>query len=76
MTWRLLSTNLQHWGASYDYSAVLMPIVFATLVDAVRRAAPAGGLATTATARMLAAYQNHGYQRLVDHDGLLLLKRP
>ncbi|MFJ9844434.1 DUF2079 domain-containing protein [Kitasatospora sp. NPDC101155] len=34
--WRLLSTNPHHWGVSYHYSAVLMPIVFAALIDALR----------------------------------------
>lgn len=28
------------------------------------------------TARMLTVYQGHGYRRLVDRDGLLLLRRP
>jgi hypothetical protein len=32
--------------------------------------------ATAATAGMLAVYQDLGYRRLVDQDGLLLLKRP
>ncbi|MFF2073777.1 DUF2079 domain-containing protein [Kitasatospora sp. NPDC058162] len=190
LAWRLLSTNPHHWGVSYHYSAVLMPIAFAALVDAVRRArateateataaqSPAepatprrirralavtalvtvvtlplyplhevvmpeawrtsprltetramlrlipddatvaasnrlaaqltsraevtlvcqepGGndpgpewvavdlrdpsvqspCATAATARMLTVYQEHGYHRLIDRDGLLLLKRP
>ncbi|MBD0693253.1 hypothetical protein BG452_12665 [Streptomyces sp. CBMA123] len=183
LLWRLLSTNPHHWGVSYHYSAVLMPIVFAALVDAVcrtsternARTAPAptashpvrralavtalvtvvslplyplheavmpeawstsprltetramlrlipddttvaasnrlaaqltgradvtlvcqdavgpgpewvavdlrdpsvwSPCATAATARMLAAYQEYGYYRMVDRDGLLLLKRP
>ncbi|MER7671664.1 DUF2079 domain-containing protein [Kitasatospora sp. NPDC096128] len=185
LAWRLLSTNPHHWGVSYHYSAVLMPIVFAALVDAVRRARakeaadtpskaaaprrirralavtalvtavtlplyplhevvmpeawrtsprltetqamlrlipddatvaasnrlaaqltsrteatlvcqePVGDdpgpewvavdlqdpsvqspCATAATARMLTVYQEHGYHRLIDRDGLLLLRRP
>ncbi|MFF4817525.1 DUF2079 domain-containing protein [Kitasatospora sp. NPDC001309] len=186
LAWRLLSTNPHYWGVSYHYSAVLMPIAFAALVDAVQRAhasdratgtdtgpAPAtprpvrralavtalvtvvtlplyplhevvmpeawstsprltetramlrlipddttvaasnrlaaqltgraevtlvcqdpvgpgpdwvavdlrdpsvqSPCATAATARMLAAYQSQGYHRLIDRDGLLLLKHP
>ncbi|MGW2250800.1 DUF2079 domain-containing protein [Kitasatospora sp. NPDC001660] len=38
LTWRLLSANPHYWGVSYHYSAVLMPIALAALVDAVRRA--------------------------------------
>ncbi|MEV7601989.1 DUF2079 domain-containing protein [Kitasatospora sp. NPDC089797] len=38
LAWRLLSTNPHYWGVSYHYSAVLMPILVAALIDAVRRA--------------------------------------
>ncbi|WP_063857243.1 MULTISPECIES: DUF2079 domain-containing protein [unclassified Kitasatospora] len=38
--WRLVSTNSHYWGVSYHYSAVLMPLLFAALVDALRRAGP------------------------------------
>ncbi|MFI9363265.1 DUF2079 domain-containing protein [Kitasatospora sp. NPDC053057] len=41
LAWRLLSTNPHYWGVSYHYSAVLMPIVLAALVDAIRRTTPA-----------------------------------
>ncbi|MFJ6618636.1 DUF2079 domain-containing protein [Kitasatospora sp. NPDC091335] len=37
LAWRLLSANPHYWGVSYHYSAVLMPIVLAALVDALRR---------------------------------------
>ncbi|MER7844030.1 DUF2079 domain-containing protein [Kitasatospora sp. NPDC096077] len=37
LAWRLISANPHYWGVSYHYSAVLMPIVFAALIDAVRR---------------------------------------
>ncbi|MEV7774331.1 DUF2079 domain-containing protein [Kitasatospora sp. NPDC086791] len=37
LAWRLLSANPHYWGVSYHYSAVLMPIAFAALVDALRR---------------------------------------
>ncbi|MEU2230244.1 DUF2079 domain-containing protein [Streptomyces vietnamensis] len=33
--WRLLSENGFHWGTSFHYSAILMPVVFAGLVDAL-----------------------------------------
>ncbi|WP_052070144.1 DUF2079 domain-containing protein [Streptacidiphilus albus] len=36
LAWRLLSDNPHYWGVSYHYSAVLMPVVFAGLVDAIR----------------------------------------
>ncbi|MFI8769893.1 DUF2079 domain-containing protein [Streptomyces sp. NPDC053792] len=31
--WRLLSENGFHWGTAFHYSAILMPVVFAGLVD-------------------------------------------
>ncbi|MFH8614062.1 DUF2079 domain-containing protein [Streptomyces sp. NPDC017979] len=37
LTWRMLSQNAFHWGLSFHYSAVLMPIVAAGLIDALRR---------------------------------------
>ncbi|BFV55554.1 DUF2079 domain-containing protein [Kitasatospora sp. CMC57] len=38
--WRLVSTNPHYWGVSYHYSAVLMPLLLAALVDSLRRADP------------------------------------
>ncbi|WP_405003949.1 DUF2079 domain-containing protein [Kitasatospora purpeofusca] len=35
--WRLAADNSHYWGVSYHYSAVLMPLLLAALVDAVRR---------------------------------------
>lgn len=35
LAWRFLSDNSAYWGPSWHYSAVLMPIVFVALVDAV-----------------------------------------
>ncbi|MEU3564957.1 DUF2079 domain-containing protein [Kitasatospora sp. NPDC006786] len=37
LAWRLLSANPHYWGVSYHYSAVLMPIALAALVDVLRR---------------------------------------
>ncbi|MFJ8308517.1 MULTISPECIES: DUF2079 domain-containing protein [unclassified Streptomyces] len=34
--WRMLSTNVFHWGTAFHYTAVLMPVVFAALTDALR----------------------------------------
>ncbi|MFI2609563.1 DUF2079 domain-containing protein [Kitasatospora sp. NPDC018619] len=170
LAWRLLSSNPHYWGVSYHYSAVLMPIVSAALVDVlrhsdarrIRRALAVSALvtavtlplyplhevvmpeawrtsprlaetrellrripddataaasnrlaaqlagrtevtlvcrvpqgpgpqwvavdlrdpsvrapcATADTARMLAGYRERGYRPVVDHDGLLLLRRP
>ncbi|NUP32246.1 MAG: DUF2079 domain-containing protein [Streptomycetaceae bacterium] len=39
LTWRLLSDTPNHWGQDWHYNAVLMPIVFVALVDAIRRSA-------------------------------------
>ncbi|MEO8518777.1 MAG: DUF2079 domain-containing protein [Dermatophilaceae bacterium] len=36
--WRFLSTNENFWGQLYHYDLVLMPIVFAALIDGVVRA--------------------------------------
>jgi len=38
LAWRFLSTNQNFWGQSYHYDLVLMPIVFAALIDGVVRA--------------------------------------
>jgi uncharacterized membrane protein len=38
LVWRFLSTNQNFWGQWYHYDLVLMPIVFAGLVDGVLRA--------------------------------------
>ncbi|MFJ9453885.1 DUF2079 domain-containing protein [Kitasatospora sp. NPDC101447] len=50
LAWRLLSANPHYWGVSYHYSAVLMPIAVAALVDALARSRdrhPTVGQATT-----------------------------
>jgi hypothetical protein len=38
LVWRFLSTNQNFWGQSYHYDLVLMPIVFAALIDGALRA--------------------------------------
>ena len=37
LLWRMLSPNHGYWGTGWHYSAVLMPIVFVALLDAVLR---------------------------------------
>ncbi|MBT2390927.1 DUF2079 domain-containing protein [Streptomyces sp. ISL-1] len=37
LAWRMLSQNGFHWGTSFHYSAVLMPVVFAGLIDSLRQ---------------------------------------
>ena len=38
LAWRFVSTNQNFWGQSFHYDLVLMPIVFAALIDGVVRA--------------------------------------
>ncbi|MFD0330011.1 DUF2079 domain-containing protein [Streptacidiphilus monticola] len=35
--WRFLSDNHDYWGTAWHYNAVLMPVLFLALVDALRR---------------------------------------
>ncbi|MEU9979710.1 DUF2079 domain-containing protein [Streptomyces sp. NPDC050856] len=35
LAWRMLSENSFHWGTAFHYSAVLMPVVSAGLIDAL-----------------------------------------
>lgn len=45
LVWRFASSNSLHWGTSFHYSLVLMPIVFAAFIDAlVRRGTSGRGL--------------------------------
>ncbi|MFD7228626.1 DUF2079 domain-containing protein [Streptomyces sp. NPDC059881] len=37
LAWRMLSDNGFHWGTAFHYSAVLMPVVFAGLIDVLAR---------------------------------------
>ncbi len=37
LAWRLLSDYPTYWGTAFHYSAVLMPVVFAALVDVLAR---------------------------------------
>ncbi|MFE5937572.1 DUF2079 domain-containing protein [Streptomyces sp. NPDC056470] len=40
--WRMFSENTFHWGTAYHYSAILMPVVFAGLIDVLGRERQAG----------------------------------
>jgi uncharacterized membrane protein len=46
LAWRLLSTNPSFWGTDHQYSAVLMPIVFAAFIEALIRMADDGAART------------------------------
>ncbi|GGT83185.1 MULTISPECIES: DUF2079 domain-containing protein [Streptomyces] len=35
LAWRMVSENGFHWGTAFHYSAILMPVVFAGLIDAL-----------------------------------------
>jgi uncharacterized membrane protein len=37
LAWRFMSTNPSHWTTGFHYSAVLMPIVYLAMVEALRR---------------------------------------
>lgn len=37
LAWRFLSTNPIYWGTAFQYSAVLMPVVFAAFIDILAR---------------------------------------
>jgi uncharacterized membrane protein len=63
VAWRMVSEDPAYWGTDYQYSAVLMPIVFAAFVDALghwtgpRRAVRAHLIAAVAvTAALLPQY--------------------
>ncbi|MBR7837292.1 DUF2079 domain-containing protein [Actinospica durhamensis] len=51
LAWRFLSDNQSYWGTAAQYSAVLMPIVFAGFVDALARLRAAGHPESAKTAR-------------------------
>ncbi|MER5863141.1 DUF2079 domain-containing protein [Kitasatospora sp. NPDC002040] len=53
--WRLLADNPHYWGVGYHYSAVLMPLLFAALTDALGRAAPHRARRALAVSALVAA---------------------
>jgi uncharacterized membrane protein len=52
LAWRLVSLNPDYWGTAFHYSAVLMPVVFAAFIDALRRRAEAEQSARAAGVRL------------------------
>ena len=52
LAWRMLSDNHGYWGTGWHYNAVIMPVVFIALVDAVVRLRAVG--ASSRVARVLA----------------------
>lgn len=50
LAWRMLSPNHGYWGPGWHYNAVIMPIVFIALIDAVVRLRAAGTRSRTARA--------------------------
>ncbi|KAA0023780.1 DUF2079 domain-containing protein [Antrihabitans cavernicola] len=44
LAWRFISDNSNFWGPIYHYSAILMPVLFAALVDALVRGKRDGGI--------------------------------
>lgn len=51
LAWRFLSADKSYWGTGAQYSAVLMPILFAAFVDALSRLRADGHPQSAATAR-------------------------
>ncbi|TSD99699.1 DUF2079 domain-containing protein [Skermania sp. ID1734] len=52
--WRFISNNSNFWGPDYHYSAVLMPIMFAALIDALVRGRDSGRIGAGARKAVLA----------------------
>ncbi|MEU4242878.1 DUF2079 domain-containing protein [Actinoplanes sp. NPDC026619] len=55
LAWRFWSTNPFYWGMGYQYSAVLMPIVFVAFLDALGPVRPARAVVHVACVFALAA---------------------
>jgi uncharacterized membrane protein len=52
LVWRFASADPHHWGAGYQYSMILMPIVFLALVDAAARLGASASAGVRAYARV------------------------
>jgi hypothetical protein len=37
LVWRLATSNENYWGTSWQYSAILMPVVFMAMIDAMQK---------------------------------------
>ncbi|TFC10419.1 DUF2079 domain-containing protein [Cryobacterium algoritolerans] len=73
LIWRFISTDPFYWGTTFHYSAVLMPIVVASLIDALsrlrtrdtRRSRLLGrAVLTVSLAVTVAAVPSHAFARL------------
>ena len=69
LAWRFLSSNHGYWGPSWHYSAVLMPIVFVALLDAINRG-------PTSRWTWLRSYSRHGAAIAVTAATVLLPTLP
>lgn len=69
LAWRFLSSNHGYWGPTWHYSAVLMPIAFIALLDAIRRGPDAPW-------RWLRTYSRHGVAIAVTVGVMLLPSLP
>ena len=69
LAWRFLSMNHGYWGPEWHYSAVLMPIAFAIVLDGVQRA-------SSSTWAWLRGYAKHGVAIAVTVAVMLLPQLP
>ncbi len=69
LAWRFLSTNHGYWGPTWHYSAVLMPIAFAVLIDGVQ-------CASSSRWTWLRSYARHGVTVSVTVAMMLLPQLP
>lgn len=69
LAWRFLSTNHGYWGPSWHYSAVLMPIAFIALLDAINRG-------PTTRWMWLRSYSRHGAAIAITAAAVLLPTLP
>ncbi|MET0779959.1 MAG: DUF2079 domain-containing protein [Microbacterium sp.] len=76
LAWRFLSTNNGYWGPTWHYSAVLMPIAFAVLVDGIQRASSSRWAWLRSYARYAAAVAITVAAMLLPHLPLAILFTP
>ncbi len=69
LAWRFLSSNHGYWGPTWHYSAVLMPIAFIAMLDAIQRGPQARW-------RWVRAYSRHGVAVAVTVSVMLLPTLP
>lgn len=69
LAWRFLSSNHGYWGPTWHYSAVLMPIAFIVLLDAIDRA-------SASRWTWLRSYASHGAAVAITVAVMLLPQLP